>query len=128
MTSTQENTQPKLLSQWRNWKKSILVPVANPRKMKRDKGESREEEKKSGMEEHFDIADLDTESARKLLGSDKLFWTVLREYYKNIPGKSKKIRDFVDSEDWANYTIEVHSLKSSSRHWQPTVWRKKRWL
>ena len=84
-------------------------------KIKRDKGESREEEKKSGMEEHFDIADLDTESARKLLGSDKLFWTVLREYYKNIPGKSKKIRDFVDSEDWANYTIEVHALKSSSK-------------
>ena len=65
--------------------------------------------------ENLVIGDLDTASALKLLGSEKLFWSVLKDYYRVIEKKSKLIRDLMEKEDWENYTIEVHALKSASR-------------
>jgi CheY-like chemotaxis protein/HPt (histidine-containing phosphotransfer) domain-containing protein len=61
------------------------------------------------------VGDLDTKSAIRLLGSEKLFWTVLKDYYRVIDKKSKLIEELVEREAWADYTIEVHALKSSSR-------------
>lgn len=61
------------------------------------------------------IGDLDVPTAVKLLGTVKLFRKLLKEYYKAIPNKAKKVRSCVEKEDWAAYTIEVHSLKSLSR-------------
>ena len=61
------------------------------------------------------IGDLDTDTARKLLGSDSLFWNILKEYYKVIPAKSNLIKELEQKEDWKAYTIEVHALKSASR-------------
>lgn len=61
------------------------------------------------------IGDLDTDSARKLLGNDTLFWKILKEYYRAIPAKSVSIKELEEREDWAAYTVEVHALKSASR-------------
>ena len=61
------------------------------------------------------IGDLDTEFAIKILGSDKLFRNILKEYYKAIPTKSMHIKELEQNEDWHAYTIEVHALKSSSK-------------
>ncbi|MCM1045064.1 MAG: PocR ligand-binding domain-containing protein [Candidatus Gastranaerophilales bacterium] len=61
------------------------------------------------------VGDLDTRSAIRLLGGEKLFWTVLGDYYHVIEKKTATIRGFLEQNDWANYTIEVHALKSSSR-------------
>ena len=61
------------------------------------------------------IGDLDTEYAVRMLGSEKLFWSVLKDYYRVIEKKSVLIKELVEKEDWAGYTIEVHSLKSSSK-------------
>ena len=61
------------------------------------------------------VADLDTKTAIKRLGSEKLFWTVLGDYYKAIDKKSQAILDAVENSDWAWYTTEVHALKSTSR-------------
>ena len=61
------------------------------------------------------VGDLDTESAIKLLGSEKLFWSVLKEYYRLIDKKSKLIQELMKKEDWTGYTIEVHALKSASK-------------
>lgn len=61
------------------------------------------------------VGDLDTKSAMKLLGNEKLFWSVLRDYYKVIDKKCRRIQELMDKRDWAGYTIEVHALKSSSR-------------
>lgn len=61
------------------------------------------------------IGDLDTEFAINLLGNEKLFWTILKEYYKAIPAKSMRIKELEQKADWKNYTIEVHALKSASR-------------
>jgi signal transduction histidine kinase/response regulator of citrate/malate metabolism len=61
------------------------------------------------------IGDLDTEMAVRLLGSTKLFWNVLKEYYRVIDKKSQKIQELMEEEAWADYTIEVHALKSASK-------------
>lgn len=61
------------------------------------------------------IEGLDTEAALKLLGSEKLLWDVLRDYYRVIRSKAAKIHQLEQQEDWKNYTIEVHALKSASK-------------
>lgn len=61
------------------------------------------------------IDGLDTEFAMKLLGSEKLFWAVLKDYYQVIDKKSKMIKQLEVAEDWKAYTIEVHALKSASK-------------
>lgn len=61
------------------------------------------------------IGDLDTAQACRLLGSEALFFKILKTYYKNIKTKVQTIRKKIEEQDWKNYTIEVHALKSSSR-------------
>ncbi|MDO4167381.1 MAG: PocR ligand-binding domain-containing protein [Eubacteriales bacterium] len=61
------------------------------------------------------VGDLDTTSAIRMLGTEKLFWTVLKDYYRVIDKKSKLIQELMEKEDWKGYTIEVHALKSASR-------------
>lgn len=63
----------------------------------------------------IEIQGLDTQAALKLLGSEKLFWEVLEDYYKVISKKAAFIIQLEQDEDWKNYTIEVHALKSASR-------------
>ena len=61
------------------------------------------------------IEGLNTASALSLLGSVSLFWTVLKEYYCAIDKKAAVIKSFMTSGEIKNYTIEVHSLKSTSK-------------
>lgn len=61
------------------------------------------------------IEGLDIDAALKLLGSEKLLWAVLRDYYQIIRKKAEKIKQLEQKEDLKNYTIEVHALKSASR-------------
>lgn len=64
---------------------------------------------------HITISNLDTDTALSMLGSEQLFWSVLKDYYHAIPRKIAVIKDYEESENWKNYTIEVHALKSASR-------------
>jgi len=61
------------------------------------------------------VGDLDTKLAMGLFGSEKVFWNVLKEYYRVIDKKSELIKQLMEKEDWAGYTIEVHALKSASK-------------
>ena len=63
----------------------------------------------------LDIKELNVKNALILLGSEKLFWSVLKEYFDAIETKCKAIINYKATENWRNYTIEVHSLKSTSR-------------
>ena len=62
-----------------------------------------------------DIQGLDTKQAISLLGSTKLFWSVLKDYYKVIDKKTETIRKHFYGNKTKDYTIEVHALKSASR-------------
>ena len=61
------------------------------------------------------IEGLNTAEAVRLLGSIKLFWKVLENYYRDIDKRSKIIRGYYEEKNWDLYTIEVHALKSTSR-------------
>ena len=61
------------------------------------------------------VGDLDTETAISMLGSEKLFWAVLKDFYRVIAKKHKQIKEMETNEDWSAYTIEVHALKSAAR-------------
>ncbi|MEY8331728.1 PocR ligand-binding domain-containing protein [Lachnospiraceae bacterium 47-T17] len=61
------------------------------------------------------IGDLDIQAAFSKLGSEKLFWSVLKEYYRVIDKKCKLIHAHWDAKDYKGYTVEVHALKSASR-------------
>ena len=74
-----------------------------------------EKSKEETKEKIPPIADLDIEYSMKLLGSEKLFWNVLRDYYRVIEKKAVLLKDLEQSEDWDNYTIEAHALKSASK-------------
>ncbi len=62
-----------------------------------------------------EIGDLNVRMAVHRLGSEKLFWNVLRDYYRVIEQKSTQIKKYEETKNWAAYTIEVHALKSASR-------------
>ena len=53
--------------------------------------------------------------ALKFLGTEELFWSVLKVYYKAIEKKAKLIKTLEEAENWTDFTIEVHALKSSSK-------------
>jgi CheY-like chemotaxis protein/HPt (histidine-containing phosphotransfer) domain-containing protein len=61
------------------------------------------------------IPELDIEGALKLVGSEKLFMTILADYYHAIPKKLNLIKEYWEKEEWHNYTVEVHALKSASK-------------
>lgn len=48
-------------------------------------------------------------------GSEALYRTVLAEFLGNAEEKRQNLRQYYSAGDWENYSILVHSLKSSSR-------------
>ena len=62
-----------------------------------------------------DATGLDVDEALRMLGNEKLYWEVLKDYYRLIDKKSKAISKYFIDTDWRNYAIEVHALKSASK-------------
>lgn len=58
---------------------------------------------------------IDGKMAIGFSGSEDAFRTVLKIFYDSIGNKSEEIEGFYSSEDWDNYTIKVHALKSSAK-------------
>ncbi|MBQ8983015.1 MAG: PocR ligand-binding domain-containing protein [Lachnospiraceae bacterium] len=77
--------------------------------------EKADEQNKKDEDSTLIIGDLDTHTAIRMLGNEKLFWNVLKEYHRVIPSKAESIHKHYSREDWEAYTIEVHALKSSSK-------------
>lgn len=61
------------------------------------------------------IEGLNTGRALQFLGSEKLYWSVLKDYYHMIDKKADLIKTLEEKEEWKRYTIEVHALKSISK-------------
>ena len=103
-----------MISKLRKWlPKEKIVPV--------DKDDTASEEVHTAEPEQqakisiSDITELNTQNALSLLGTEKLFWTVLKDYFDAIEKKANVILEHKSAERWRDYTIEVHSLKSTSR-------------
>ncbi len=63
----------------------------------------------------INIEGVDVSYAVRAFGSSALYDKIAAEYLRSGPEKLKGIEDAFNSRDWADYTIKVHALKSSSR-------------
>jgi len=95
-----------LVSKVKEW-----LPVEKIERIFQSQNNPQELKKKSDIV----IGDLDVSYSIKLLGTENLFWKVLKDYYRVIDKKVKLIKSLEEQEDWVNYTIEVHALKSASK-------------
>ena len=65
--------------------------------------------------EIYDLPEVDLAAGLERCGDEEGYLEILRIYYDTAEEKAKEIQRFMDEEDWENYTIRVHSLKSTSR-------------
>ena len=95
-----------LLTKLKKWLPKDKVQALSPNEI-----ETAETEKKPAVS--FD--GLDNEKAIQGLGSPELFAEIVEEYYRSGAGRLQDIRKAYEAEDWKDYTIKVHALKSASR-------------
>lgn len=100
-----------IVSKLRKWLpgEKILPPDAQEPEIEKDTSDI-----SASIEELYKKG-LNTRDAISLLGSEQLYWSVLKEYYGAIDKKYKDISEHKREEHWRDYTIEVHALKSTSR-------------
>ena len=79
-----------------------------------EKAEAERLMKEKNKEPDIVIGDLDIRGAVSLLGSEEMLFKILKEYYRVMPEKERVIRQAWENKNWETYTIEVHSLKSTS--------------
>lgn len=70
---------------------------------------------KKTEEQTIEIKGLDTERAIRLLGNKTLYMQILQDYYCSLHDRIDILTAQLDEKDYKNYTINVHSLKSTSR-------------
>jgi len=61
------------------------------------------------------IENLDVKEAISCLGSEKLYKEIINNFYTTIPSKVDLIRKYEKENRIKDYTIEVHTLKSSAK-------------
>ncbi len=61
------------------------------------------------------IPEIDINKGIEGCGSEESFLSVLEVFYRTGAQKADEIERFYTEEDWENYTIKVHALKSSAR-------------
>lgn len=61
------------------------------------------------------IEGIDGEAGIKNAASEELYRSLLEMFYTSIPDKFDEIEGLYLAEDWDNYTIKIHALKSSLR-------------
>jgi HPt (histidine-containing phosphotransfer) domain-containing protein len=61
------------------------------------------------------IEGIDPKVGLESSGSEDSFKSVMKIFYNSIDSRADEIEGYYDSEDWENYTIKVHALKSSAR-------------
>ena len=75
-------------------------------------GDKKTEKSKAWYEE---IAGIDPDKAIENSGSEDAFRSVLKIFFESLDQRENEITDYYIAEDWKDYTIKVHALKSSAR-------------
>ena len=58
---------------------------------------------------------INGEEGIKYSGSEEAYLSLLKIFNESIPEKSAEINGYFENEDWQDYTIKVHALKSSAK-------------
>lgn len=63
----------------------------------------------------YAVGDIRTENGLANCGGTDAYLATLKVFYDSIPEGLAEIRSLYDNEDWKNYTVKVHALKSTAR-------------
>ena len=63
---------------------------------------------------YMNIPGLDPEVGLRNSGSENVYRSVVDSFHESIESTCERIKSLFESEDWENYIIKVHTLKSSS--------------
>lgn len=77
--------------------------------------EEKTEEAAAGLSWLDEVDEISVEDGIKNCGSEEGFVSALEIFYDSIGAMSDEIEGYYKNEDWKNYTIKVHALKSSAR-------------
>ena len=61
------------------------------------------------------IKEIDVDEALRNCGSSELLFSTIEQYHSSINQKALELQNYFEAEDWHNYEIKVHALKSTSR-------------
>lgn len=61
------------------------------------------------------IKEIDVDAGIRFCGSPDLLLTTIAQYHSSINQKALELQNYFEAEDWHNYEIKVHALKSTSR-------------
>ena len=61
------------------------------------------------------IKELDSSTALTNCGTSENLESILNQYYSSIDEKALELQKFYEAQDWKDYGIKVHALKSTSR-------------
>ncbi len=76
--------------------------------------ESSNEEKKP-KDKYHSLAGIDADKALKNSGSEDALQSVMQIFYDSMDTKEKELKGYFAEQDWENYTIKIHALKSSAK-------------
>ncbi len=79
-----------------------------------EESETTDEPEEKGREK-AEKSRIDVSLAIKNSGSEEAFREILKIFYDSIDEKHAELQRYYEAEDWENYTIKIHALKSSSR-------------
>ena len=82
-----------------------------------DETNAKDNEKKTGTQitALFDIAQISVPNGISACGSKETYWDTIRVFSSTAGKNADEIESYYNSEDWENYTIKVHALKSSAK-------------
>ena len=63
----------------------------------------------------YDVPGLDVDTGIKNCGGEDSFMSVITTFHETADQKNREVVGFFATQDWKNYTIRVHALKSSCR-------------
>lgn len=104
-----------LFQKIKQWLPQDKVLSVNPDAFMQQYEKTQETLSEGALYELSKTGKLDVAAAIKLLGGEKLFWEVLKDFYQVIEKKAQLISECFKIRDWERYRIEVHALKSSSK-------------
>ena len=104
-----------IISKLHKWLPPEKIEKNRDKKMNAARLNANRDNKASQTTTDISIEGLDVKRAMEFLGNENLFWSVLKEYYRMIDKKCAMIQEYEQKEQWKEYTVEVHALKSASK-------------
>ena len=98
------------------WQEAIRAEEGTAREEEAPAEDAVPAEAQSALRKLYDGAPaLHYAEAVKILGGEELLEKTLRMFYESIGKNAKELEHMLDADDFENFTIKVHALKSSAR-------------